>query len=125
MAEKSAKGQKIGRNSRAPSAKLQKSRTDRNKRLRIEKAVKAHGAAACTTPVFPRPAFHRPVERVTFSQLVRQNLAGLPLHLYYSSGVLCDVSPTSIPFSAHNPEHRILNPVSGSLRLVSPERENP
>lgn len=38
MAEKSAKGQKIGRNSRAPSNKMQTKRTERNKRFNAERA---------------------------------------------------------------------------------------
>lgn len=61
-----SKGQKFGRNrDRNPSSKLQKLRTEKNKRLRAEKA-KAEGRSL-GEPCPPHPAKPRPAERMTFS----------------------------------------------------------
>jgi hypothetical protein len=132
MAEKAAKGQKIGRNSRSNSSKLQKQRTEKNKRIRAERHAARMGktisdltraggfSSSLAYPYRPAP---RLKERVVFSDVVPNLANGLPLHLYYSGGVLIEISHRRLDsppiFSTRTSfEHRVLNAVSGDLRLI-------
>lgn len=101
MADKQKKGQKYGRNrDRNPSSKLQKLRTEKNKRLRAEKA-KAEGRSL-GQPCPKHPQKPRPLDRVTFGGVVPEHrvwqtdedghkfVAKMP-HLVIKNGVTTDV----------------------------------
>jgi hypothetical protein len=61
---KQSKGQKYGRNrDRNPSSRLQKMRTEKNKRVRAER----HGTPLGIIPNYGAKKMVKPIERMTFS----------------------------------------------------------
>lgn len=131
MATKEKKGAKFGRHARNPSSKLQSQRTERNKRLKKERHAKRMGktvaqlerAGAFSVPDFPHVPLPREKERVRFDGPTQDYRKCHELHLYYTDGKLVEITPRRLPEHPVNTtgiatEHRVLNPVSGGLRLV-------
>lgn len=133
MASKEKKGAKFGRHARNNSSKLQKTRTEKNRRLRLEKAKKA-GVLCLPDPFDGRHKRHTlPSEKpsVVFSGIVPKQ-AGRFLHSLEVEGKLVEISPHHADIETAKTEtfprlgytHWLLNPLSGDKTLVSFRRGN-
>jgi len=132
MATKEKKGAKFGRHARNPSSKMQMQRTAKNKRLRIEKAIKTHGAQSCVSPTFPKVWVKRPMESVILSDNIKRDWSNIPVHMLFVSGHLVEVSPHASDIAKalttvgtrHSYSHEILHPHFGRREIVESRYSN-